>query len=54
MAAISAVLMSQLRTGDAVVLPDDGYQALPWCANSSGRSGSRCAPPPPATTPSSR
>ncbi|MFC9266621.1 cystathionine gamma-lyase [Streptomyces zhihengii] len=29
MAAISAVLMSQLRTGDAVVLPDDGYQALP-------------------------
>ncbi|MGW3404625.1 cystathionine gamma-lyase [Streptomyces zhihengii] len=29
MAAISAVLMSQLRTGDAAVLPDDGYQALP-------------------------
>ncbi|TXS55946.1 cystathionine gamma-lyase [Streptomyces sp. t39] len=29
MAAISAVVMSQLRTGDAVVLPDDGYQALP-------------------------
>ncbi|MEI5098939.1 cystathionine gamma-lyase [Streptomyces sp. PmtG] len=29
MAAISAVLFSQLRTGDAVVLPDDGYQALP-------------------------
>ncbi|MCI3931748.1 cystathionine gamma-lyase [Streptomyces sp. AN091965] len=29
MAAISAVLFSQLRTGDAVVLPTDGYQALP-------------------------
>ncbi|MEU5955988.1 cystathionine gamma-lyase [Streptomyces sp. NPDC047525] len=29
MAAISAVLFSQLRAGDAVVLPDDGYQALP-------------------------
>ncbi|WP_329021195.1 cystathionine gamma-lyase [Streptomyces sp. NBC_00690] len=29
MAAISAVLFSQLRTGDAVVLPSDGYQALP-------------------------
>ncbi|WP_156727839.1 cystathionine gamma-lyase [Streptomyces apocyni] len=29
MAAISAVLFSQLRTGDVVVLPDDGYQALP-------------------------
>lgn len=29
MAAISAVLMSQLRAGDAVVMPDDGYQALP-------------------------
>ncbi|WP_435865153.1 cystathionine gamma-lyase [Streptomyces spectabilis] len=29
MAAISAVLFSQLRTGDAVVLPNDGYQALP-------------------------
>jgi cystathionine gamma-lyase len=29
MAAISAVAFSQLRTGDAVVLPDDGYQALP-------------------------
>lgn len=29
MAAISAVLFSQLRTGDAVVMPDDGYQALP-------------------------
>ncbi|MFD8149273.1 cystathionine gamma-lyase [Streptomyces sp. NPDC059720] len=29
MAAISAVLFSQLRTGDACVLPDDGYQALP-------------------------
>ncbi|MFR9794491.1 cystathionine gamma-lyase, partial [Streptomyces sp. MS06] len=29
MAAVSAVLFSQLRTGDAVVLPDDGYQALP-------------------------
>ncbi|WP_208949446.1 PLP-dependent transferase, partial [Streptomyces rochei] len=29
MAAISSVLFSQLRTGDAVVLPDDGYQALP-------------------------
>ncbi|GAA3393400.1 cystathionine gamma-lyase [Streptomyces roseoviridis] len=29
MAAISAVLFSQLRSGDAVVLPDDGYQALP-------------------------
>lgn len=28
MAAISAVLFSQLRAGDAVVLPDDGYQAL--------------------------
>ncbi|WP_405585480.1 cystathionine gamma-lyase [Streptomyces sp. NBC_01092] len=29
MAAISSVLFSQLRVGDAVVLPDDGYQALP-------------------------
>ncbi|WP_031484714.1 cystathionine gamma-lyase [Streptomyces bicolor] len=29
MAAISSVLFSQLRTGDAVVLPSDGYQALP-------------------------
>ncbi|MEV8020583.1 cystathionine gamma-lyase [Streptomyces sp. NPDC086554] len=29
MAAISAVLFSQLRAGDVVVMPDDGYQALP-------------------------
>ncbi|MCK7623340.1 cystathionine gamma-lyase [Streptomyces sp. RS10V-4] len=29
MAAITAVLFSQLRTGDAVVLPADGYQLLP-------------------------
>ncbi|MFF8417778.1 cystathionine gamma-lyase [Streptomyces sp. NPDC015680] len=29
MAAISAVLLSQARTGDVLVLPDDGYQALP-------------------------
>ncbi|MDG9727323.1 MULTISPECIES: cystathionine gamma-lyase [unclassified Streptomyces] len=29
MAAISSVLFSQLRAGDAAVLPDDGYQALP-------------------------
>ncbi|NEC87785.1 cystathionine gamma-lyase [Streptomyces sp. SID12501] len=29
MAAVSSVLFSQLRTGDSVVLPDDGYQALP-------------------------
>ncbi|MEU4919004.1 cystathionine gamma-lyase [Streptomyces parvus] len=29
MAAISAVLLSQVRSGDTVVLPDDGYQALP-------------------------
>ncbi|MFF6907531.1 cystathionine gamma-lyase [Streptomyces sp. NPDC012389] len=29
MAAITAVLLSQVRTGDTVVLPDDGYQALP-------------------------
>ncbi|MEU5087161.1 cystathionine gamma-lyase [Streptomyces sp. NPDC021356] len=29
MAAVSSVLFSQLHTGDAVVLPDDGYQALP-------------------------
>ncbi|MFF0446082.1 cystathionine gamma-lyase [Streptomyces sp. NPDC004609] len=29
MAAISAVLFSLLRAGDAVVLPADGYQALP-------------------------
>ncbi|MFF9059103.1 cystathionine gamma-lyase [Streptomyces sp. NPDC014882] len=28
MAAISSVLFSQLRAGDAVVLPGDGYQAL--------------------------
>ncbi|MFD9790841.1 cystathionine gamma-lyase [Streptomyces sp. NPDC059070] len=28
MAAISAVLLSHARVGDAVVLPDDGYQAL--------------------------
>ncbi|MEU6809568.1 cystathionine gamma-lyase [Streptomyces sp. NPDC046831] len=29
MAAISSVLFSQLRAGEAVVLPSDGYQALP-------------------------
>ncbi|MEV7194924.1 cystathionine gamma-lyase [Streptomyces sp. NPDC093510] len=29
MAAISAVLFSQLRAGDVVALPDDGYQVLP-------------------------
>ncbi|WP_327696237.1 cystathionine gamma-lyase [Streptomyces sp. NBC_00459] len=29
MAAVSSVLFSQLRTGDTVVLPGDGYQALP-------------------------
>ncbi|MFJ9129855.1 cystathionine gamma-lyase [Streptomyces sp. NPDC102340] len=29
MAAISAVLFSQLRAGDAVVLPADGYQVFP-------------------------
>ncbi|MEU2155501.1 cystathionine gamma-lyase [Streptomyces sp. NPDC019396] len=29
MAAISAVLLSHARAGDTVVLPDDGYQALP-------------------------
>ncbi|MFI6344881.1 cystathionine gamma-lyase [Streptomyces sp. NPDC050560] len=29
MAAVSAVLFSQLRAGDVAVLPDDGYQALP-------------------------
>ncbi|MFF9346570.1 cystathionine gamma-lyase [Streptomyces sp. NPDC014734] len=29
MAAISAVLLSRARGGDVVVLPDDGYQALP-------------------------
>ncbi|MFF9918779.1 cystathionine gamma-lyase [Streptomyces globisporus] len=29
MAAITAVLLSQVRSGDAVVLPDDGYQAVP-------------------------
>ncbi|MFF4447364.1 cystathionine gamma-lyase [Streptomyces sp. NPDC001502] len=29
MAAVSAVLLSQAHTGDSVVLPDDGYQALP-------------------------
>ena len=29
MAAISAALFSQLRAGDAVVLPNDGYQLLP-------------------------
>ncbi|MFJ5530381.1 cystathionine gamma-lyase [Streptomyces sp. NPDC093261] len=29
MAAISAVLFSQLRAGDTVVLPEDGYQVLP-------------------------
>ncbi|MEV6314219.1 cystathionine gamma-lyase [Streptomyces sp. NPDC051776] len=29
MGAISAVLLSQVRSGDAVVLPADGYQALP-------------------------
>lgn len=29
MAAVSAVLLSQARTGDVVVLPNDGYQALP-------------------------
>ncbi|MER6672078.1 cystathionine gamma-lyase [Streptomyces sp. NPDC000983] len=29
MAAVSSVLFSQLRAGDTVVLPSDGYQALP-------------------------
>ncbi|MFD5425374.1 cystathionine gamma-lyase [Streptomyces sp. NPDC127084] len=29
MAAISAVLLSHAQAGDTVVLPDDGYQALP-------------------------
>ncbi|MGW2670050.1 cystathionine gamma-lyase [Streptomyces sp. NPDC001272] len=29
MAAVCAVLLSQSRAGDTVVLPDDGYQALP-------------------------
>ncbi|MEU8525389.1 cystathionine gamma-lyase [Streptomyces sp. NPDC048629] len=29
MAAISAVLLSQLKAGDVAVLPSDGYQALP-------------------------
>ncbi|MEV0923830.1 cystathionine gamma-lyase [Streptomyces spongiicola] len=29
MAAVSAVLLSQVGAGDVVVLPDDGYQALP-------------------------
>jgi cystathionine gamma-lyase len=29
MAAVSAVLFSQLRAGDVAVLPNDGYQALP-------------------------
>jgi cystathionine gamma-lyase len=29
MAAISSVLFSQLRAGDTVVLPNDGYQVLP-------------------------
>ncbi|MFG2329823.1 cystathionine gamma-lyase [Streptomyces sp. NPDC048604] len=29
MAAISAVLLSQLKSGDIAVLPSDGYQALP-------------------------
>ncbi|NEC29540.1 cystathionine gamma-lyase [Streptomyces sp. SID8111] len=29
MAAVSAVLFSQLGAGDVAVLPDDGYQALP-------------------------
>lgn len=29
MAAITAVLLSQARSGDVIVLPDDGYQALP-------------------------
>ncbi|WP_460067630.1 cystathionine gamma-lyase [Streptomyces sp. YKOK-I1] len=29
MAAVSALLFSQLRSGDTVVLPSDGYQALP-------------------------
>ncbi|MGW1256132.1 cystathionine gamma-lyase [Streptomyces sp. NPDC002513] len=32
MAAISAVLFSQLRAGDTVVLPEDGYQVLPLVA----------------------
>ncbi|GAA0902056.1 cystathionine gamma-lyase [Streptomyces thermoalcalitolerans] len=32
MAAISSVLFSHLRAGDAVVLPSDGYQALPLVA----------------------
>ncbi|WP_103760695.1 cystathionine gamma-lyase [Streptomyces sp. SM10] len=29
MAAVSAVLLSQVRAGDVVVMPGDGYQALP-------------------------
>ncbi|MFG2293185.1 cystathionine gamma-lyase [Streptomyces sp. NPDC048603] len=32
MAAVSAVLLSQVQAGDTVVLPDDGYQALPLVA----------------------
>jgi cystathionine gamma-lyase len=32
MAAVSSVLFSHLRAGDAVVLPGDGYQALPLVA----------------------
>jgi cystathionine gamma-lyase len=32
MGAASAVLLSQVRSGDAVVLPSDGYQALPLIA----------------------
>ncbi|MFF8384093.1 cystathionine gamma-lyase [Streptomyces kanasensis] len=33
MAAISSVLFSQLAAGDAIVLPADGYQALPLVAD---------------------
>lgn len=39
MAAISAVLFSQLRAGDAIVLPSDGYQGLPLIGEQLGAYG---------------
>ncbi len=53
MAAITAVLLSQVRSGDAVVLPDDGYQALPLVREQLAAYGVEVRPRRPAATPSS-
>ncbi|CAM5660080.1 O-succinylhomoserine sulfhydrylase [Streptomyces violarus] len=53
MAAISAVLFSQLRAGDVCVLPDDGYQALPLVRAQLEAYGIEVRTAPPVVTPSS-